>query len=168
MLCCTQTFLRSCWNHNYCDSQDIHQRDFMEAIRALFWALFSRGQSCSFGKLTLREFHGTMQLYRSSIIRLITTYSFPMALLIKKVRNNLNKFLGNYSTFSDYRIIVAYKKKRIFRTCWSRPGWSLVRLQDPEVVLGSIDRVWIRSQVHKFIQGGNPGVCTHKKLCILN
>lgn len=52
-------------------------RDFMEAIRALFRALSSGGYSCSFWKITLKEFPGTMPPYMSAIIPLITTFQRP-------------------------------------------------------------------------------------------
>ncbi|TWW62547.1 hypothetical protein D4764_04G0011940 [Takifugu flavidus] len=121
--------------------------DFMEATRTLFRALSTRGYSRSFRRQALREFLEAKPVHVSSVVPLVTTYSFPATLLMKNIKNNFSKILSNHSTFSDCRIIAAYRKNKNLRDLLVkakiRPLPTAASRSRGEFYK---HRVWIRSQ----------------------
>lgn len=78
-----------------------HRGDFVEATRTLFRAVSTRGYSRSFRRQVLREFLETKPVHVSSVIPLVTTYSFPATLLMKKIKNYFSKSFLDTTVFFD-------------------------------------------------------------------
>lgn len=144
-----------------------HRGDFLEATRTLFRALSTRGYSRSFRRQALREFLEKKPVHGSSVIPLVSTFSFPTTLLVKNIKNNFSKILGNHSTFLGCRIIAAYRKNKNLRDLLVkakiRPVPTTVSRCRGEFYR---HRRWIRSQVNGEVFKGETQGSPHTKNCV--
>ncbi|TWW54102.1 hypothetical protein D4764_0145690 [Takifugu flavidus] len=114
--------------------------DFMEATRTFFWALSTRGHSCSFWRKALKELLETGTICFSSMIPLVTTYFRP-ATLLKGLK------ALSISSFSDCRIIAAYRKISNV----TRPVGQASLCCKAQKLQGFPQTEWIRSQVVRHV-----------------
>lgn len=86
---------------------------------------------------------------------------------MKKRKNNFSKFLSHHATFSDYRIIAAYRKNKNLKDVLVRAKIKPLPMKMSRSH-GEFygHRVWIQSQVNKNVFKGETQGSPHTKNCI--
>lgn len=87
--------------------------DFQEATRVLFSVLSTRGYSCSFLRKAYKHFQNTRPATEiSSLLPFVLDYSISALKLVRTIRKNLHKETQHAGILQNYRLIVAYRRRK--------------------------------------------------------
>lgn len=94
--------------------------EFQKAVRVLFSVLRKRGYSRSFLRRCLRDYKAVKQREDKQILPIITLYSTKLKKIHSKLKKNYDFWLGQSSTFKNYRVISAYKRNKNLKDILTR------------------------------------------------
>lgn len=94
--------------HRICTQKE----DFLASTKVLFRSLSSRGYSRSFLRQCFKTYLQSKPISVTSALPFVTTYSPSSVLLVKNIKNNLEKIITTHKLKLNIKIIAAFRKNK--------------------------------------------------------